>query len=83
MFAMWGISQLLMAMVYAVILWRYNSLLPLACLLFTIEYVFGWMIKPVLGKKIQTEGQAPRGILTYFFVPLGLVMFWYSLPSEL
>ena len=29
MFSMWGISQLLMALVYLVILWRYNSLLPL------------------------------------------------------
>ena len=29
MFSMWGISQLLMALVYFVILWRYNSLLPL------------------------------------------------------
>jgi len=78
-----GILQLLMTMVYALILWRYNSLLPLACLLFTFEYVLRWMNKAVLGKKFPTDEPTPiKNTLNYVFVPLGLVMFWYSLPSE-
>ena len=79
-FAIWGISQLLMALVYLVILWRYNSLLPFGCLLFTTEYLLRLLVKPVLGKKVHTEGQAPGGVGNYACVPIGIILFWLSLP---
>ena len=73
-------SQLLMALVYAVILWKYNSLIPLACLLFTIEYLAGILIKPILGKSVHPDGQPPERIASYVFIPVGMILFWYSLP---
>ena len=83
MIAMWGISQLLMSLVYIVILWRYNSLISFACLLFSFEYIFRLMLSfsKLSGKKIKTDGQAPGGIGNFVFVPLGLFLFWYSLPN--
>ena len=82
-FALWGISQLLMSLVYVVILWRYRSLISFACLLFTFEYLFRLMLSysKISGKKLKTDGQAPGGIGNIVFVPLGIFLFWYSLPN--
>ena len=57
-FALWGISQLLMSLVYVVILWRYSSLISFACLLFTFEYLFRLMLSysKISGKKLKTDG---------------------------
>ena len=78
-FGYWGISQLLMCFVYAIIIWRYQNLLPLGWILFTIEY--GLRMAQKFYKNIETVGQAPGGILNVFGPLVGLFMFWISLPS--
>ena len=81
-FAIWGISQLLMAIVYLVILWKYRTLLPFGILLFTLEYVFRLLVSKgfLAGKTMATDGQAPGGIGNIIFVPIGAILFWNSLP---
>ena len=78
-FGYWGISQLLMCFVYAVIIWRYQNLLPLGWTLFTFEY--GLRLAQKMYKNIETVGQAPGGILNHFGPLIGIFMFWLSLPS--
>ena len=75
-----GISQLITAIVYVVILLRYKSLLSLGILLFNIEYLFQLLIIPALGKKVHAEREPPERILKYVFLPIGIILFWYSLP---
>ena len=80
MFAYWGISQLLMAIIYMVILWKYRSLLPLACLLFTSEWGLRLIIPKLLGKQTRTENVAPGTIGNSVFPVLGIGLFYLSLP---
>ena len=80
MFAYWGISQLLMAIVKLVILWKYRSLLPLACLIFTLEWVMRLIIPIVTRKGTLTEKEAPGAKGNKLFPLLGIVLFYASLP---
>ena len=80
MFALWGLSQLLVGRVYVAVLWRYKALIPLMYLLMLIEY--GMRI--VLGslKPIETVGTAPGAIGNYVIVPLAAVMLVLSLRGS-
>jgi len=53
-FALWGLSQLLIGIIYGIVLWRYQALIPLMYLLMIFEYG----IRIVLGaiKPIETTG---------------------------
>ena len=36
-FALWGLSQLIIGLLYVIVLWRYRSLIPLMYVLFSFE----------------------------------------------
>ncbi|MFC1960526.1 hypothetical protein ACFLYO_07440 [Chloroflexota bacterium] len=76
-FALWGLSQLLIGVIYGVVLWRYQAFIPFMYLLLIVEYV----MRMVLGmmKPITTTGTAPGGVGNYVIVPLAVVMLWLSL----
>jgi len=38
-FALWGLSQLLLGFIYIVVLWRYQTLVPFMYLLMIVEYI--------------------------------------------
>ncbi|NTV31545.1 hypothetical protein HGA91_06230 [candidate division WWE3 bacterium] len=80
-FALWGISQLLVGIIYAVVLFRYRSLIPAMYLTIIIEYslrlVVG-MLKPALSTHI-----VPGGVVNYVMIPLGFVLLLYSLRPRL
>ena len=42
-FALWGLSQLLLGLVFVVVLWRYRGLVPLMYLLLLLEYFCTWL----------------------------------------
>lgn len=71
-FALWGLSQFLMGIVYGVVIWRYQNLIPLMYVLIIAEYI----MRIVLGamKPIQTVSTAPGAVGDYVMVPLALVM---------
>ena len=80
LFAYWGLSQLLMALMYMVILWKYRCLLPLACLLFTIEYGWRLYIPRFTKKQCPTDATAPGAKANILFPFLGAFLFYLSLP---
>jgi hypothetical protein len=79
-FALWGLSQLLIGIVYGIVLWRYRALIPLMYLLMIFEY--GMRI--VLGtiKPIETTGTAPGAIGNYIIIPLAIIMLVLSLRNS-
>ena len=76
-FALWGLSQLLIGFIYGLVLWRYQAFIPSMYLMLIIEY--GMRI--VLGamKPIQTTGTAPGAIGNFIIVPTAIVMLVLSL----
>jgi len=77
MFSLWGLSQLLIGFVYAIVLWRYQALIPFMYVLLIIEY--GMRIILGLLKPIETAGTAPGGIGNFIFLPIAILMLILSL----
>lgn len=75
--ALWGLSQILMAFVYVVVLWRYRVLIPLVYLLIILEYTFRMLLMHL--KPVHTTGTAPGHVADFVMVPVALVMFALSL----
>jgi len=71
-FAVWGLSQLLMGFVYLVVFFRYKSLIPFMYLLILAEYsgrIALGLIKPL------EVGHPPPGVIgDYILVPLAIIM---------
>ena len=77
MFALWGLSQLLMSIVYVVVYFKYQSLIPAMYILLITEYVMRLVIG--IMKPIETIGTAPGGIGNYVLISVCLILFWMSL----
>jgi hypothetical protein len=79
-FALWGLSQLLTGIVYGIVLWRYQALIPLMYVLMIFEY--GMRI--VLGEinPIKTTDTAPGAIGNYIIMPLAVIMLVLSLRNS-
>ena len=77
MFAEWGLTQLMFGLVYVLVLWRYQSMIPLMWLFILIE----WAGRLLLGfyKPLETVGQAPGGIGNMIIPVLALIMLMLSL----
>ena len=87
MFAIWGMAQLLMAIVYLAIVVKYTALLPFGCVLFALEYAMRLALQ-VLARSgliskgpIITKKKAPGGLADWVFAPLGVLLFWMSIPA--
>lgn len=76
-FSVWGLSQLLMGVVYGVVLLKYRSLIPLMYVLIAVEYAARIAIGAF--KPVVTESTAPGEIGNYIMIPLGIVMLALSL----
>jgi hypothetical protein len=80
LFAEWGLSQLLLGLLYIVVLIKYRSLIPLMYLFLVVEYstrLFLGFYKPFV-----LAGVAPGGVGNYFLVPLFVVMFILSVQQK-
>lgn len=81
LFAYWGLSQLLLALLSALVLWRYQSLIPLMCLVTWLEWSGRWLLGQL--KPIATVGTAPGAVANQLLPLLGLVMLVLALrPSR-
>ncbi|MGJ3241119.1 MAG: hypothetical protein ACFE0Q_20580 [Anaerolineae bacterium] len=76
-FGLWGLSQLLIGVLYGIVLIRYRALIPLMYLLMVAEYASRILLGEL--KPISTVGTAPGGVADYILVPLALVMLALSL----
>lgn len=77
MFGVWGLSQLMMGVVYLIVGLKYKSLIPLMYIFITFEYIMRIIIGHL--KPITTVGTAPGSVGNYILVPLGIIMFLLSI----
>jgi hypothetical protein len=79
MFAQWGLTQLMFGLLYALVLWRYRSLIPLMWLFILFE----WTGRLFLGffKPFETVDTAPGAIGNWIFPILALIMLVLSLQK--
>jgi len=76
-FALWGLSQLMFGLLYALVLWRYQALIPLMWLFILIEYSGRLLL--TFAKPFEIVGTAPGAVGNYVFIPLALIMLVLSL----
>ena len=79
-FAMWGLSQLLLGLFYVVVLWRYPALIPFVYVLFVAEYVGRFFIG-VASPPIALE-RPPGAVANVIFPLLGAALLALSLKRK-
>jgi len=84
-FSLWGLSQLIIAILYVISLIKYRSMIPLFYVLIWFEYLFRILIGRVL--KPMTEnvlsGTAPGEIGNYAFaVLIPILLIWMILDER-
>ena len=77
LFGLWGLSQLVVGLVYVVALVRYRSMIPLLYLLAFVEYAVRLLL--AVAKPIALDGTAPGGVANWVLVPVLAVLFVVSL----
>jgi hypothetical protein len=79
MFAQWGLTQLMFGLLYALVLWRYRSLIPLMWLFILFE----WTGRLLLGffKSFETVDTAPGAVGNWIIPILALIMLVLSLQE--
>jgi hypothetical protein len=80
LFAYWGLSQLVFGLVFVLVLWRYQSLIPLMWVFMFIEYT-GRLLIGGFYKPFVVVGTAPGAVLNHVFPVLALVMLVLSLKE--
>ncbi len=80
MFAQWGLTQLMFGLLYVLVAWRYQSLIPLTWSFILVE----WTGRLLLGfyKPFETAGTAPGAIGNMTFPVVALVMLVLSLKEQ-
>lgn len=77
-FGLWGLSQLIIGLLYVIVLLRYKSLIPLMYVVFIFEYVMR-LLTPAYSPGLETLQTAPGAVGNIIFLPLGLIMLLLSL----
>ena len=77
MFSLWGLSQLLMGIVYLGVYVKYKSLIPMMYVLLIVEYAMRIVIGQM--KPIITTGTAPGSVGSWIMVPVCVVLLVLSL----
>jgi len=80
-FGLWGLSQLMMGLVNAIVLWRYQALIPLMYLFFVFEYVMRKAAHLYTPGVVSAE-TPPGVILDYVLLPLAIIMLVLSLKEH-
>jgi len=80
MFSLWGLSQLLMGIVYLVVYIKYRSLIPAMYVLMIVEYAMRIVIGQM--KPIVTSGTAPGSIGNWVMVPVYVLLLAFSLIKK-
>ena len=76
-FALWGLSQLIIGLIYLLAAVRYRALIPFLYLLFTLEYAMRLWVGA--NKTIETSGTAPGSLINLPFMIAGVVLFALSI----
>lgn len=76
-FALWGLSQLIIGFIYLAVCLRYKSMIPLMLLLGVFEYLMRFAYVGVF-KPIETVGTAPGAVMNLPLLIILLIMFFLS-----
>lgn len=76
-FALWGLSQLIVGLIYLLVAIHYRALIPILYVLFTFEYAMRLWVGT--NKTIETVGTAPGGMINLPFMIAGVVLFALSI----
>jgi hypothetical protein len=76
-FALWGVSQLIMGIVFLVVFFRYKNLISFMYVLIIIEYIM--RIGVGIVKPFETTGIAPGAVGNYIIIPLAVIMLFLSI----
>lgn len=79
-FAFWGLSQILLGLVYLVVSIRYKALIPFFYLLMLAEYVGRILVE--VYKPLPTLETAPGQIGNYIFIVVSIAMLLLSLKDK-
>ena len=80
-FAQWGATQLLLALLLWVLLLRYRGLLPLVIMILLVEPFFRALAGHL--KPLETMGTAPGAALNWYAVPVLAVLLYLALcPAD-
>ena len=77
-FALWGLSQLIIGLIYLVAAIRYRSLIPMLYMLAAVEYLIRMTYIPA-SKQIETAGTAPGAAGNIWFFLFACLMLILSL----
>ena len=77
-FGLWGMEQLVIGLIVLVILLRYKSLVPLAWLIYAVEYS-GRELAHFYTPGLLTAHTPPGAVVDTILVPLAIIMFIFSL----
>ncbi len=80
MFGQWGFSQLLLAGLMWVIIFKQRHLVPLALLFQTLDW--GGRILVGLLKPVEIASAPPGEIGSYILFPLCVIALWFSMPRK-
>ena len=81
MFALWGLSQLIVGLIYLIAAIRYRSMIPILYLLSVFEYLMRATYIPAY-KSIETAGTAPGAIGNLPLILFSFTMLVLSLWSR-
>ena len=76
LFALWGLSQLIVGLIYLAVIWRFPRLIPLMYLLLVLEY--GVRLLLTAWKPFETSGTAPGAVGNYILLPVSFILFLIS-----
>src|SRR6056297_1158001 len=77
-FGLWGLSQLIIGMIYLIVSLRYRAMIPLMYLLMFVEYFVRTVYFP-LAKPIPTVGTAPGATGNLPLMIIAVVMLGFSI----
>jgi len=77
-FALWGLSQLIIGLIYLIACIKYKSMIPLLYLLAALEYFVRWGYVGVF-KSIETAGTAPGSVINLPFMIAFVALFFFSI----
>jgi hypothetical protein len=80
MFAQWGLTQLMFSLLYVLVIWHYQSMIPLMWLFIFFEWT-GRLLTGLF-KPFETAGTAPGAIGNLIFPVVALVMLVLSLKVK-
>lgn len=84
-FSLWGLSQLIIALIYVISILKYKSMIPLLYVLMWFEYLFRLLIGRVLKPMSEAvlSGTAPGEIGNYIFIVLiPILLGWMILDKK-